>query len=475
MVSSLRQEMLTNLMNTVIENAGAQKSFLILPSKLEPEPENEDFDWVIEAEGAVDADEVIVLQSIPMDEVDGDRNIPLLPASIINYVARTRHNLVLSDATQAGEFSQDTYIFATRPKSILCAPLIHENKLSGILYLENNLTTEAFTSEHIKVLDVLSAPVAISIENSRLVEAKNQELRDKNEELISALKTLEKTQQQIIAQEKFAYVGTLTAGIAHEIKNRLVYINGFAEVSVRLIQRMLEKIEDKDNQFDLDVKEYLTRNLNLLNQNAQKINEHGQRTDKTIRDIRRHFQDEKGNKQLTDINDLLEESVNQAYHRMRTIDSSFEIIMKSNYDETIGKVNLVSQNIFRALSNIINNACFTVQEKKRKLYLQSESDKTNKDFVPTVSVSTKNLDDKIEIHIRDNGEGIPQEIREKIFEPLFTTYPPDKGTGLGLWISHNIIVEEHQGDIKVESEVGNYTEFIITLPQASSENSPSKN
>ena len=142
--------------------------------------------------------------------------------------------------------------------------------------------------------------------------------------------------------------------------------------------------------------------------------------------------------------------------------------IKTNYDRDLGKINVVPQNIFRALSNIINNACVVVQEKQKKI---SELSQGNKDFVPTVSVSTNNLGDRVEIHIRDNGKGIPQELQEQIFEPFFTTNPPDKGTGLGLWISHTIIREDHQGDIKVESEVGNYTDFIITLPKSITENS----
>ena len=459
MVSSLRQEMLTNLMNTVIENAGAQKSFLILPSKPEPEPDKEDVDWLIEAEGAVDADEVIVLQSVPVDDINKDRKIPLLPNSVINYVVLTKKNLVLNDAKNEGGFTQDPYIVATHPKSILCTPLIHEEKLSGILYLENNLTTNAFTVEHINVLNILSAPVAISIENSRLVVAKNRELRDKNKKLEQALKDLKTTQNQIIAQEKLASLGTLTGGIAHEIKNPLVYINGFAEVSEKLTKKMLSEILNKQSNLDGEIKEYLDKNLRQLNQNVQKINVHGKRADKLVRTMLEKFRGEAGKRQLTDINDLLRDAVNLAYHGMRAKDTSFNMNIQENYDESLEKINIIPQNIFRAFLNIINNACMAVHK--------HESNSKNKidKFSPTLLVSTKNQQDKVEIRIRDNGVGIAEEIRDRIFDPFFTTKPPGKGTGLGLWISHNIIAQEHQGKIEVESEVNKYTEFIITLPK----------
>ncbi len=446
-------------MNTVIENTGAQKSFLILPSKPEPEPEKEDVSWLIEAEGAVDAEEVIVLQSVPVDDTNNDRKIPLLPASIINYVARTKKNLVLNDATHEGEFTQDPYIVATHPESILCTPLIHEEKLSGILYLENNLTTNAFTLEHIKVLDILSAPVAISIENSRLVEAKNQELRDKNEKLKQTLTDLKTTQQQIIAQEKFASLGVLTGGIAHEIKNPLVYINGFAEVSEKLTQKMLAAIENIENKLDLEIKEYLDKNLSKLNQNVQKINEHGKRADKLVRSMLEQSRGEAGKRQLTDINDLLRDALNLSYHGMRAKDPTFNINKQENYDQSLEKINISPQQIFRAFLNIINNACMAVQ--KQEFNSENKIDK----FSPTLLVSTKNQGDKVEIRIRDNGVGIAEEIRDKIFEPFFTTNEPGKGTGLGLWFSHDIIVQEHQGKIEVESEVDKYTVFIITLPK----------
>ena len=331
--------------------------------------------------------------------------------------------------------------------------------MSGILYLENNLITNAFTPEHIKVLDILSAPVAISIENSRLVAAKNQELQDKNEKLKQTLTVLKTTQQQIIAQEKFASLGVLTGAIAHEIKNPLVYINGFAEVSERLTAKILVEISNKEDKLDVEFKEYLDKKLKQLSQNVQKINEHGKRADKLVHSMLGQFRGEAGKRQLTDINDLLGDAVNTAYHGMRAKDASFKINIDENYDESLEGINIVPQNIFRAFLNIISNACMAVQT--HEFNSENKIDK----FSPNLSVSTKNQGNKVEIRIRDNGVGIAEENRNKIFEPFFTTNPPGKGTGLGLWISHNIIVQEHQGKIEVQSKVDKYTEFIITLPK----------
>jgi predicted ATPase/signal transduction histidine kinase/tRNA A-37 threonylcarbamoyl transferase component Bud32 len=454
-------KLLEKLMKIAIENAGAQKGFLIL---------NQEGNWVIEAEGAVDEDDVTILQSISIDSVNTDRRIPLICAAIINYVARTQENVVLKDAAREGQFTRDPYIVETQPKSILCAPLLHQGKVSGILYLENNLITGAFIPERVEILRVLSAQAAISIENSRLyeqledysrtleqkVKARTQELQEKNEELASTLQKLKATQAQIIAQEKLASLGALAAGIAHEIKNPLNFVNNFAELSVELTQELLEEIEDQKDRVDPESREYIEEILDDLSQNAKKINEHGKRADNIVRGMLMLSRGQSGKQQLTDINALLEESINLAYHGMRAKDSSFEIAIETNYDNDLGELNVVPQDITRTFINVINNACYAAVEKKKEV---------GEEFSPTLSVRTKDLGGQVEIRIRDNGKGIPQEVLDKIFNPFFTTKPTGEGTGLGLSISHDIIVQEHQGEIRVETEAGNYTDFIITLPK----------
>lgn len=459
-------KLLQNMMKTVIENAGAEKGFLIL---------EKEGHWFIEAEGAVNSDDVTILQSVPVDSVDAQQ-IPLLSAAIINYVAHTQENIVLNDAVNEGLFTRDRYISITQPKSILCTSLIHQGKLSGILYLENNLTTGAFTSDRVEILKILSAQAAISIENSRLyeqlegysrtleqkVEVRTQELQDKNQELASILQTLRATQAQIIAQEKLASLGALTAGIAHEIKNPLNFVNNFAELSIELTQELCEEMENQKDRLAPESREYIEEILNDLKQNAQKIYEHGTRSDNIVSGMLMHSRGQLGDRQMTNINALLAEAIELAYHGMRAKDAAFKIIIETDYDNEIGQLNVVPQNISRAFINVINNACYAAHKKKMRFpALGQESE----GFLPTLSVSTKNLGEHVEIRICDNGEGIPHEALDKIFNPFFTTKPTGEGTGLGLSITHDIIVQQHQGKILVETEVGNYTEFIVTLPK----------
>ncbi|HEY9597482.1 MAG TPA: AAA family ATPase, partial [Cyanophyceae cyanobacterium] len=455
------EKLLAQLMKTVIENAGAQKGFLILDKA---------GTWVIEAKGMVDSDDIAVLQSIPIEAENSQQQTPLLSSAIINYVAHSQQNVVLNDAANQGAFTRDPYIVATQPKSILCTPLLNQGKLSGLLYLENNLATDAFTPERVEVLRILSSQIAISIENSRLyaqledysrtleikVDERTRELRNKNKQLGATLQKLKATQEQIIAQEKLASLGALTAGIAHEIKNPLNFVNNFAELSSELTGELLEEIENQKDRLDPDTMDYIEEILSDLQQNVQKINHHGKRADNIVRGMLMHSQGKGGEREPTDINALLAEYVNLAYHGMRAKDSSFNITIETDYDNELGKINVVPQNISRVFLNLINNACYAAHEKKKQL---------GDGFSPILSVKTQTLDESIEIRIRDNGQGISREILDKIFNPFFTTKPTGQGTGLGLSISYDIIVKEHQGELKVETEVGQYAEFIIVLPK----------
>ncbi|NEP00472.1 MAG: AAA family ATPase [Symploca sp. SIO2E9] len=461
-------KLLEKLMKILIENAGAQKGFLIL---------DKEGNWVIEAEGAVDSDQVTTLQSIRVNSVDSASQAPLLSVAIINYVARSREDIVLNDATHEGQFTRDSYILATQPKSILCTPLLNQGKLSGILYLENNLTTAAFTADRVETLRILSSQAAISIDNARLyeqleeynrtleqkVEERTEELQEKNQELATTLQKLKTTQAQIITQEKLASLGALTAGIAHEIKNPLNFVNNFAELSTELSQELLEEIEHQKDRLDPESREYIAEILQDISQNSQKINEHGKRADKIVHGMLMHSRQQTGERQLADINALLAEAISLVYHGMHAQESCFEITIETNYDNDLCQLNVVPQNISRVLINIINNAYYAAHEKK--ISIQAQAGNKGKEFYPQLAVSTKALDELVEIRIRDNGRGIPQKILEKIFNPFFTTKPAGQGTGLGLSISHDIIVQEHQGEIRVETEVDCYTEFIITLPK----------
>ncbi|NES17499.1 MAG: AAA family ATPase [Symploca sp. SIO3E6] len=456
-----QENLLQNLMKIVIENAGAQIGFLILSRQ---------GNWVIEAQGTVDSKQVTVLQSMPIESVNPDNSIPILPTTIINYVARTQENIVLNDAAQEGQFINDPYIIATQSKSILCTPLLNQGQLRGIVYLENDLTTDAFTSERVELLNILSTQAAISIENARLyeqledyshtleikVDERTQELQERNTTLAATLKKLKATQAQIIAQEKLASLGALTAGVAHEIKNPLNFVNNFAELSVELTTELIEEIENQKDRLDSETIEYIEEILQDLGQNVEKINHHGKRADNIVKGMLMHSRATTGERALTNINSLLAEYVNLAYHGMRAKDSGFNITIESDYDDSLEKLHVIPQDLSRVFLNVANNACYAAYEKKKAV---------GKEFIPKMKVSTKNLGNQVELRIRDNGNGIPPEVLDKIFHPFFTTKPPGKGTGLGLSISHDIIVQGHQGQFQVETEEGSYAEFIITLPK----------
>ena len=287
------------------------------------------------------------------------------------------------------------------------------------------------------------------------VEERTAELVAKNTELDSALQTLKSAQTQLIQSEKLASLGKLTAGIAHEIKNPLNFVNNFAELSADLARELKEEIEKVRDRLEEKDVEYLTEIIGDLESNSLKIHDHGKRADSIIRGMLLHSRGESGQKQPTDLNALLEEYVKLGYHGMRATDSDFNIKIETSYDPSVGMVDVIPQDLSRVFLNIINNSCQATAQKKSE---QRDS------YFPLLSVSTKRIDNIIEIRIRDNGEGIPPEIMDKIFNPFFTTKQAGSGTGLGLSISFDIVVQQHGGELKVDSNPGEFTEFIIRIP-----------
>src|SRR3989339_457359 len=261
------------------------------------------------------------------------------------------------------------------------------------------------------------------------------------------LKELKSAQVQLIHSEKMASLGELTAGIAHEIKNPLNFVNNFSEISGELINEIKEELDKNDKDEVLAI-------ANDLKQNLEKINQHGKRADSIVKGMLLHSRGSSGEKVLTNINDLLDQYVNLAYHGLRAQDKEFNITIEKDYDKTLDKVNIVPQDISRVFLNIINNACYAAYDKKKK---------SRDDFSPMLKVSTKNLNGKVEIRIGDNGNGIPADIIDKIFQPFFTTKPTGEGTGLGLSLSYDI-VKAHGGEIKVNTKEHEGTEFTIILP-----------
>jgi signal transduction histidine kinase/streptogramin lyase len=286
---------------------------------------------------------------------------------------------------------------------------------------------------------------------------KAEEMKVAYQALENALENLKATQQQLVTQQKLASLGQLTAGIAHEIKNPLNFVNNFAALSVDLAKELEETLQPEKDKISPEKLATLEDILHHLKNNAEKINHHGKRADGIVRSMMMHSRGRTGQREMTDVNYLLDEAVNLTYHGLRAQDISFNVAIEKQYDETIGKIEVVPQDLQRVFLNIINNACYAAHEQKARL---------GEGFSPKLSVHSKNLGDKIEIRIRDNGSGIPQDLREKIFNPFFTTKPAGQGTGLGLSISYDIIVQQHKGEIKVETEEGKFTEFVVRLPRA---------
>ncbi|MDH4128831.1 MAG: PAS domain S-box protein [Spirochaetota bacterium] len=286
-------------------------------------------------------------------------------------------------------------------------------------------------------------------------------MRKKEEKkLQNTLIELKQTQNQLIQSEKMASLGSLTAGIAHEIKNPLNFIINFAEYCRELIDETHSITYDTDDFDHTKLKQIITD----VGDGTNEIIKHSKRIDNIVTGMLLHSRKESYERQMININYLLDENVNLVYHSMRAQDSSFNVSIEKNYDENIGLISVVSQDIGRAFLNILTNACYAVSNKKNKL---NSNHNLGEKYIATITISTKNLDNSVEISIRDNGKGIPKEIINEIFNPFFTTKPPGEGTGLGLTICYDVIVQEHKGKIKVRSVKGQFTEFIMLLPKKS--------
>jgi len=311
--------------------------------------------------------------------------------------------------------------------------------LQGMLYVGN---TTQLSEDEIKLIqsvaDAFSTAYARYEDFNKLEAAKKQ--------VDSTLNELQITQKQLVQSEKMASLGELTAGIAHEIQNPLNFVNNFSEVSKELLDEMKAELDNGNTE---DAKEIAADII----QNLEKINHHGKRADAIVKGMLQHSRTSSGQKELTDINALADEYLRLAFHGLRAKDKSFNARFETDFDPAAGKINIVQQEIGRVILNLINNAFYAVNEKKQQ---------QPNGYEPTVSVSTKRNNNEVEISVSDNGNGIPQKVLDKIFQPFFTTKPTGQGTGLGLSLSYDI-VKAHGGEIKLETKEGEGTEFIIQL------------
>ena len=283
--------------------------------------------------------------------------------------------------------------------------------------------------------------------NNRREKSAKQVLQNKNELIEQTLSNLKSTQAQLIQSEKMASLGELTAGIAHEIQNPLNFVNNFSEVSDELVDEMKSELAMGNSQQAIEIADDVKQNLG-------KILHHGKRADAIVKGMLQHSRASSGQKEPTDINALADEYLRLAYHGLRAQDKTFNAKFESDLDKTIGKINVIPQDIGRVLLNLINNAFYAVHEKKQQM---------DGAYDPIVSIRTKELDGKVEIRVKDNGNGIPQKVVDKIFQPFFTTKPTGQGTGLGLSLSYDII-KAHGGEIKVETKKDEGSEFVVHLP-----------
>jgi signal transduction histidine kinase len=301
------------------------------------------------------------------------------------------------------------------------------------------------------VLFVVAVYAIDRYKRKRLLEKARAEAKEKElaqaKEIKKAYAELKATQSQLIHSEKMASLGELTAGIAHEIQNPLNFVNNFSEVSNELIDEMNEEI----GKGDLEEAKAIAVDIK---QNLEKINHHGKRADAIVKGMLQHSRSSSGVKEPTDINALADEYLRLAYHGLRAKDKSFNATMETDFDENIGKINIIPQDIGRVVLNLITNAFYAVTEKKKL---------NPNEYEPTVSINTKKAGNQVLISVKDNGNGIPKKVLDKIFQPFFTTKPTGQGTGLGLSLSYDI-VKAHGGELKVKTKENEGTEFIIIIP-----------
>jgi two-component system, NtrC family, sensor kinase len=371
--------------------------------------------------------------------------------TLIGRVALSKRTVMIADAWSDPEYEEKDAARIGKVRAMLGVPLLRDGEPIGAFALARSEPI-AFTEREVELVTSFADQAVIAIENARLFN----EVQARTKELSASLDGLRIAQNRLVQTEKLASLGQLTAGIAHEIKNPLNFVNNFSALSAELIDEMkgvLSNVSLENRQ-----REELDEITQILKSNLEKVVQHGKRADSIVKNMLLHSREGSGEHRPADINATVDESLNLAYHGARAEKAGFTITLERKFDPAVGTVDVYPQEITRALLNLISNGFYATTKRKAE---------AGDGFEPMLCATTMNLGDKVEIRIRDNGTGIPEEVKEKIFNPFFTTKPSGEGTGLGLSMSYDIIVKQHGGSIDVETEPGLFTEFKIVLPRTS--------
>src|ERR1700733_11523488 len=334
-------------------------------------------------------------------------------------------------------------------RALLGVPLLRDGQVEGVFALARP-EPAPFSARQIEMVRAFPDQAVIAIENSRLFE----EVQARTRELAASIDDLRKAQDRLIQSEKLASLGQLTAGIAHEIKNPLNFVNNYSALSRELVGELAEAI--KGSAVNEAAGREADELIGAISGNLKKIVQHGQRADSIVKNMLLHSREGSGERTSVDLNAIVEDSLNLAYHGARAEKQEFNIRLERSFDPAAGVVDLFPQEITRVLLNLISNGAYAAMKRKAEM---------RDGYEPTIAAATRSLGDSVEIRIRDNGVGIPPEVKEKILNPFFTTKPPGEGTGLGLSLSYDIIVKQHSGSIEVDTQPGEFTEFRVILPR----------
>ena len=378
-----------------------------------------------------------------------DRHIGLGDANM-GVATVERKPIQVSDIRNEPATPVNKIILAEGYRGILIIPLLRPDHIIGSLVVRRKTPGE-FPQSTIELLQTFADQSVVAIQNARLFESVETQTR----ELAKSLAELRTAQDRLVQTEKLASLGQLTAGIAHEIKNPLNFVNNFSAISVELVDELRQALAGAN--LDSKLRGQVSEIADMLQGNLNKVVQHGKRADSIVKNMLLHSRQGSQEHRPVDINAIVEESLNLAYHGARAEKQGFNITLERSLDPTAGEVDLFPQEITRVLLNLISNGFYAATKRK--------AEANGGDYEPTLGAVTKNLGDSVEIRIRDNGTGIPPEVKEKMFNPFFTTKPVGEGTGLGLSLSYDIIVKQHGGSIGVDTQPGEFTEFRIVLPR----------